>query len=164
MLKIFDPLNYTPYKPLTYLSDRIHWMKEVYALERECASRLSKDPEFNNCYYDHGDIYAAVGVSEYLSSGHCLISKYISSCRLPNDEETYQKVKQQIEVVHRNNIVHNDIASRNIRYTKEGTIYLIDYGMAILDPKEEDYLEDYKRLDEMFSERNKSDKFQYFDI
>lgn len=158
VLKIFDP---NAVLSLANFSVRLKRMKQVYALERECAERLSKDPEFNNCYYDQGEVFAAVKESDYLCSGQCLISKYIPSCMLPNDEETYQKVKQQIEVVHRNKIVHNDIAARNIRYTPDKEVYLIDFGVSILDPDPDKYRKDYKDLNKLFADRNKPNKREY---
>ena len=161
VLKIFDPFAVSAYRPLTGFSVRLEWMQEAYALERECIKRLRKDPDFNNCYYDHGEVYASVKQPDYLSSGQCLINQCISTWPLRNDEETYQNVRQQIEVLHRNKIVHKGIAPRSILCTRYNEVYLIGFVVAVLDPNPEEYLDDYRKLEELFADRNKESKEEY---
>ena len=159
VLKIFNPVREYPGLMDTF-NQRVDWFKELYAKELECTQRLRKDPEFNNCYFEQGLILAAVLRSGYVSSGPCLISRYIESEPVPNNEETYQIVKQQLEVVHRNKIVHDYITADNILY-EAGTIYLINFALAILDPKPEDYSKDHEELDKLFADRNKANKQEY---
>lgn len=79
-----------------------------------------------------------------------MLSKFIESGPLPANEETLERVKQQINVIRDLGIYHNDIAERNILYTKEGKVYIIDFGRSVLDPGEDEWDGDLETWDEVY--------------
>ena len=63
----------------------------------------------------------------YIAKGYFNLFRYIEKVPLPKDRETYEKAKKQLEIIHRNGIVHRDIREDNILYSKEGLVYIIDF-------------------------------------
>lgn len=48
------------------------------------------------------------------------------------DQKLHKKIIDDIEVIHRNGIIHGDIHPRNIMVDSKGDFYLIDFGNAII--------------------------------
>lgn len=56
---------------------------------------------------------------------------FIDTVLLSQDKETYRKTKKQLEIIHRNGIIHGDIREDNILCTKKGKVYIIDFAYSI---------------------------------
>lgn len=160
-VKIFDPkaaYEQNPFKVPTgsdqqvIINRQLPMLNWLYANETGRIWDLNGDPEFNNCYLNHNQLSATVETANGSVSGKCLISRFIETVPLPKNNETRDKVVQQLKVLHKHKIIHNDISEKNILYTKEGDIYLIDLELAIVDPEdEEEYQKDYKALNQIFT-------------
>lgn len=150
VLKIFDPVAGRETGPRQKIPNMDVFMEAYYSNELKCIQRMSKVPGFNNCYIDHSELWAKVNTPNGWVSGKCLLSKFIESGPLPANEETLERVKQQINVIRDLGIYHNDIAERNILYTKEGKVYIIDFGRSVLDPGEDEWDGDLETWDEVY--------------
>ena len=113
--------------------------------EKVCYSILSKDTEFNSCY-----VRQKCWSNHVLQWKSCILQKDISTYSdilrripLPKDRETYEKAKKQLEIIHRNGIIHRDIREDNILYSKEGLVYIIDFALA--KPKINIYIADWSK-------------------
>lgn len=151
VFKIFDPEAAKKSDLKGVSSEFPLYMKEDYEKELKCIQRLPKGGEFNNCYFDHKDLWATVNTPDGYFSGRCLLSKFIESVPLTKKEEIREKVQQQIKILHAHGIFHNDIAERNILYTKEGKVYIIDFGNAELDVSAEKREEDLEMWEKVYS-------------
>lgn len=121
-------------------------MEREYSWEFQCIQRISKDLQFSNCYFNQDELWVKVKHGTIVV-GRCLWSRYIETVPLPINLETYEKVKQQIDILHRNNIFHGDIAARNILYSKEGKVYIIGFSRSIIDPEDKEIFDaDYQEL------------------
>ncbi|CUM57574.1 unnamed protein product [Debaryomyces tyrocola] len=104
----------------------------AYNSERLFCQILANDPEFNSCYVQHRRGYIKVTVeNHYLAKGNFNLFKFIETATMPRDTETYVKAKNQLEIIHRNGIIHGDIRKANILYTKEGKVFIIDFASSI---------------------------------
>lgn len=147
VLRIHDPeMSFDRWIQLKIFRSASDYLGLVYGVERRCVRRLSKDPEFNNCFLSYSPVFAEVITPIGRISGKCLLSKYIESVPIPKDEETYEKVKKQLNVVHKHGITLNGHVEHNVLYSKEGKVYIISFEMA--DLKEDSY--DEESLNYMF--------------
>ncbi|CAG84330.1 DEHA2A01012p [Debaryomyces hansenii CBS767] len=104
----------------------------AYNSERLFCQILANNPEFNSCYVQHRRGYIKVTVANhYLAKGNFNLFKFIKTVTMPRDTETYVKAKKQLEIIHRNGIIHGDIWKANILYTKEGKVFIIDFASSI---------------------------------
>lgn len=130
--KVYDPrmANLYEFKGYT-LQEKEDVCYEWYRTEKVCYSILSRDPEFNSCYVRQkmGKIMVTMD-KLYVAKGYFNIFRYIEKIPLPKVQETYEKAKKQLEVIHRNGIIHRDIREDNILCTKEGHVYIIDFALA----------------------------------
>ncbi|CAG87192.2 DEHA2D12672p [Debaryomyces hansenii CBS767] len=130
--KVYDPRMVNRYEFKGYsFEEKKDVCYEWYRTERVCYSILSKDPEFNSCYVRQrmGQVMITMDKS-YVAKGHFNLFRYIEKAPLPKDRETYEKARKQLEVIHRNGIVHRDIKEDNILCTKEGQVYIIDFALS----------------------------------
>lgn len=158
VIKIFDPVRSWRY----WWKNAMGWMYEYFDLpgyldeyyqrERNCIGRLLDKPAFNNCYLEHEEVWASVNDKPSTSMGKCIISKYIETIEMPLDHQTYLQAKHQLDLIHKHDIVHNDITEGNILYSKEGVVYIMDFGLSILLdlPDEDRFIEDNERLWDIF--------------
>ncbi|CUM68589.1 uncharacterized protein PRCAT00006316001 [Priceomyces carsonii] len=105
-----------------------HW----YSREKEFYQILSKDVEFNSLFVNQkvlGQVMVTID-KLYIAKGYFNLFKYVESVPLPNNIETYKKVKKQLDVIHHNGIIHGNIRRRNILYTKDDKIYIIDFATS----------------------------------
>lgn len=125
-----------------------------YQNETTCLRRLSKDPEFNNCFLDYGNVWAKVNTPIGQISGKCILTKFIDGVPIRDDDETREQLKQQLRIVHKHGIVHNNIIKRNILYDREGKVYIIGFDKAeiIESTDEEDYSVDFDCLEGVFDD------------
>jgi len=130
--KVYDPrmANLYEFKGYT-LEEKKDICYEWYRTERVCYSILSRDPEFNSCYVRQkmGQIMVTMD-KLYVAKGYFNVLRYMEKVPLPKNQETYEKAKKQLAVIHRNGIIHRDIREDNILYTKEGHVYIIDFALA----------------------------------
>jgi RIO-like serine/threonine protein kinase len=71
------------------------------------------------------------------------------------------KAKKQLEIIHRNGIVHGDIRDANILYTKDGKIFIIDFANSVLENESTDYMNKKTDLSELeFIFRNNKGGFE----
>lgn len=140
VLKLFEErASLKSWQEKYYYKDIPRILYNIYDKETECIKRLTKDPEFNNCFYDYGRVRARVCTPLGEMRGRCIISKFIKTITMPRDEETYEKLKRQLGIVHKHGIRHNGIAPRNILYGEDRKVYIIDFGAAkILDSDDKD--------------------------
>lgn len=130
--KVYDPrmANLYDFKGYT-LEEKKDICYEWYRTERVCHSILSRDPEFNSCYVRQKTGQIMVTMDKlYVAKGYFNIFRYIEKVPLSKNQETYEKAKKQLEVIHRNGIIHRDIREDNILCTKEGHVYIIDFALA----------------------------------
>lgn len=130
--KVYDPrmVNIYEFKGYT-LEEKKEVCYEWYRTESVCYSILTKDPEFNSCYIRQKTGQIMITMDKlYVAKGHFNLFRYIEKVSLPRNQETYEKAKKQLEVIHRNGIVHRDIREDNILCTKEGEVYIIDFAVA----------------------------------
>lgn len=130
--KVYDPRMANVYEFKGYtIEEKKDICYEWCRTERACYSILSRDSEFNSCYVRQkiGQIMVTMD-KLYVAKGYCNIFRYIEKVPLPKDQETYEKAKKQLEVIHRNRIIHRDIREDNILCTKEGHVYIIDFALA----------------------------------
>ena len=146
VIKIFDPWAALYWEDKPY-SEMNEFINSAYKAEKDSIETLSKDPKFHNCYYSHNETWVQVVAPGGVSGGKSILRKHITTVPLPKNEETFNKVKQQLEVIHKNGIVHNDIAG-NILHTKRGKIYIIGFGRAT---KSSDFTKDIKDLEVLFN-------------
>ena len=127
---------------------------EAYTRERECVMKISQDPEYHNCYLQHSEAYVEaelVNKSNRKFIGNVILSRYAGE---PWDgrSSSRQEIEKQLEVIHRNRIVHCDIRHQNILYNEaEEKVYIMDFSLSwIYDPETRNidmYLqEDWRRL------------------
>ncbi|CAG87860.2 DEHA2E07348p [Debaryomyces hansenii CBS767] len=127
--KVYDPrnMNRDQYKIYTPGQER-HIRYEWFKTEKVCYSILSKDTEFNSSYVRKGVGQTVITMERsYIAKGYFNLFRYIESIQLPKDRETYEKAKKQLEIIHRNGIIHRNIKEGNILYSKEGLVYIIDF-------------------------------------
>lgn len=159
VLKIYDPIAVTKWDPGLKIGTIVEKYSNIYALELKVCQKLNKIRGFNNCYLDQGEIWAAVKVSNQVSSGQCLIRRAIDSKPLPNTPKTYEKVKKQVQILHRNGIVHNNICAANIIYSREGEVYIIGFDKAILGPTRGDTAKEDRVVEAIFAEKTDKEKY-----
>ena len=130
--KVYDPRMVNIYEFKGYpFEEKKDVCYEWYRTERVCYSILSKDPEFNSCYVRQKTGQIMITMDKlYVAKGHFNLFRYIEKAPLPKDRETYEKARKQLEVIHRNRIVHRDIREDNILCTKEGQVYIIDFALS----------------------------------
>mgnify|MGYP001165870376 CR=1 FL=1 len=152
--KIYDPIMANRVHD-KYISSREEVMEQCldnYNSERSCCQVLANDPEFNSCYVPHRRGYIKVTVDKYyLAQGRFNLFKFIDTVPMPRDEETYMKAKKQLEIIHRNGIVHGDIRDANILYTKDGKIFIIDFANSVLENESTDSTNKITDLSELKS-------------
>lgn len=158
-MKIFDPKAYdannyrasTASEEQVMINENRKILDKQYENEIECIRKINGDLEFNNCYLNNNPMFAIVKAND-LVLGKCILSRFIETVPLTKDKKTRKKVEQQIKLLHEHKIVHNDIAKRNILYTTEGEVYLIDFESAIIDPEDEkEYEKDFRALNRIFA-------------
>ena len=87
-------------------------------------------------------------IDKYDGDLNDLLNLYIRDKFIPM-EDILQTLEQIIQTLHNNGIVHRDIFPRNILYTKDGTIALADYGMAVVSDSDKfrnDVWENYNNI------------------
>lgn len=146
IIKIFDPWAALYWEDKPY-SEMNEFINSAYKAEKHSIETLSKDPKFHNCYYSHNETWVQVVAPGGVSGGKSILRKHITTVPLPKNEETFQKVKQQLEVIHKHGIAHNDIAG-NILHTKRGKIYIVGFGKATVGG---DFSKDIKDLESLFN-------------
>lgn len=156
VLKLFDPIAAAASNTSRIFNFILRDVKESYALELRVSQKLHKIQGFNNCYFEQVELWAAVQVSNRLSSGKCLIRKAVKSKPLPNTPNAYGKVKTQVQLLHRNGIVHNDLSAATVLYSKDGKVYIVGFGKAILEPKKETMDKEDQAVETMFAERSRA--------
>lgn len=137
--KVYDPrvINEDYYRHCSRKEKR-EICDDWYRNEKHCYSILSKDHEFNSCYIRQKKGQLTVTNEElYIAIGYFNLFRYIENVPLPKDLETYEKAKKQLDIIHRNGIIHTDIRKANILYSKEGLVYFIDFAASEL--KKKDY-------------------------
>ncbi|CAG86203.2 DEHA2C10340p [Debaryomyces hansenii CBS767] len=130
--KVYDPRNMNRDQHKISTSEQRRYIcDEWHNTEKVCYSILSKDTEFNSCYVRQkfGKIIITIEKS-YVAKGYFNLFRYIEKVPLPKDRETYEKAKKQLEIIHRNGIVHRDIREDNLLYTKQGLVYIVDFTHA----------------------------------
>lgn len=126
-------------------------LDNCYKTERKATARLFEDGEINNCYVDHRQfIFEFLMMFGLSMLGKCIVSRFIESRQMPNNEETYQQARHQLSLIHNLGIAHMDIRSDNILYDNEGKLYFIDFGNAIFDPCYYELAYDEHCLDMLF--------------
>ena len=104
---------------------------EWYHNEKHCYSILSKDIQFANCYIRQKKGQLMVTNEElYVATGHFNLFRYIEKVPLPKDRETYEKAKKQLDIIHRNGIIHRECQKDIL--SKEGLVYFIDFAASEL--------------------------------
>lgn len=127
--------------------------EDNYELERQCYKILEKDSKFNSIAYDHDHLKLAFCcLGGIFRKGMTNIFKYIETQELTRDQETYQKAVEQLEIIHKNGIIHNDISEGNILYSKDGKVYIIDYSFSIFSTDKKRIERDKYDLKYVFSE------------
>lgn len=162
--KIYDPImaNRVHDKCISSRKEVLEQCLDNYNSEKVFCQILANDPEFNNCYVPHRRGYIKVTVDGYyLAQGRFNLFKFIDTVPMPRDTETYLKAKKQLEIIHRNGIVHGDMRSDNILYTKDGEIFIIDFANSILESESTDdtnKITDFLELESIF--RNNKNAFE----
>ena len=162
--KIYDPImaNRVHDKYICSREEVMEQCLDNYNSERRFCQVLANDPEFNSCYVPHRRGYLKVTVDKYyLAQGRFNLFKFIDTIPMPRDNETYTKAKKQLEIIHRNGIVHGDIRDANILYTKNGKIFIIDFANSVLENESTDYMNKKTDLSELeFIFRNNKGGFE----
>lgn len=162
--KIYDPImaNRVHDKYISSRKEVLEQCLDNYNSERGFCEVLANDPEFNSCYVPHRRGYIKVTVDKYyLAQGRFNLFKFIDTVPMPRDKETYIKAKKQLEIIHRNGIVHGDIRDANILYTKDGKIFIIDFANSVLENESTDStnkITDLSELESIF--RNDKNVFE----
>ena len=130
--KVYDPRNMNRDQHKIYTSEQRRYIcDEWHNTEKLCYSILSKDTEFNSCYVRQKSGKIIITMEKlYIAKGYFNLFRHIEKVPLPKDRETYEKAKRQLEIIHRNGIVHRDIKEENILYTKQGLVYIVDFTHA----------------------------------
>lgn len=89
----------------------------------------------------------------YESTGFTNIFKYIKNQPLPKDSTTFKKAQKQLKIIHAAGFIHRDIAERNLLYSRDGEVYIIDFSSASYEPDNEaGRLSDMRNLEYIFKE------------
>ena len=123
-------------------------INETYTRERACINRMSKDPEYHNCYLQHSEATVLATPNEWgydIYKGKVILSKYIEGQEYLNRKRISRtELETQLEVIHRNGILHNDIMEFNILNDEEKrVVYIMDFSLASFreEEKEEEEIE-----------------------
>lgn len=132
IVKVFDPIKAKRDHDSYRISkgDIKKKCREAYLREMAAYEKLLPFQNFNSIYIDQKCVFGRFDIDvHYHALGPFLILKYIESEALPLNKETYEKAREQLNIVHSACIIHGDISLRNILYTR-GKIYLIDFGYS----------------------------------
>ncbi len=117
---------------------------------------------------DHFDVY--IEINGVIKHYYVIITNEFENCKW---NEVYDKLdhesistqlKEQIEWLHNNKILHNDLELKNILISCDRKkVVIIDFEKSLMNIENKDILkEDYKKLKMIFEERNFSKISQYF--
>ena len=139
IVKVFDPIKAKRAHD-SYTVDKIDIFgkcRRAYLCEKTAYEKLITNPKFNSIYIDQKCVFGKFNIGEhYHALGPFLILKYLDKTICPLDKETYKKAKEQLEIIHGNQIIHGDINLRNILYC-DGKVYFIDFGYSNYDDNDE---------------------------
>ena len=132
IVKVFDPANAkrNHNKYVIKKHDMFDNCRRAYLCEKRAYERLLPNFKFNSVYIAQEPVYGRFFIgNHYHALGPFIVLKYLAKETLPRDEETYEKAKEQLNIIHLYNIIHGDISPRNILYS-QGKVYFIDFGYS----------------------------------
>lgn len=158
VLKVYDPSMCREANILYQSREERHAAQDDYIrtfkVERLFLQELYDDKNFNSCYIPHKTGLISIIIDGLaVAEGYFNLLRYIECQPLQSNIETYKKAKRQLEIIHKHGIIHGDIAKRNILYSKDEKIYIIDFQNALRDNKDGDSLSkkvDMDNLDKIF--------------
>ncbi|CAG86581.2 DEHA2D00352p [Debaryomyces hansenii CBS767] len=132
VVKVFDPAKAKRdhNKYVIKKHDMFDNCRRAYLCEKRAYERLLLNFKFNSVYIAQEPVYGRFFIGNYYHAlGPFIVLKYLAKETLPRDEETYEKAKEQLNIIHLYNIIHGDISPRNILYS-QGKVYFIDFGYS----------------------------------
>lgn len=101
--------------------------KRLFVSEAEVLGKLSDSPQIPSLIAYYGDEFCLV--QEFVD-GHDL-SREVRVGHPLSEEQVIAILKSVLPIlsfIHQNNVIHRDIKPSNIRRSKDGTLFLIDFG------------------------------------
>lgn len=125
-------------------------VEKYYHIERGFIDKLMEDEEFNNCFLKHKELELTIldRAGHKRCRGKCILSRKMNS-DTPCDMETFRKAEQQLAVIHKNHIYHNDVALRNILWWGD-KVYFIDFSYSYPSQNKLEFLSDHYMLEVSF--------------
>lgn len=157
--KVYDPSMCRKIISRERTDEDYYYIRDLYIrsfiLERRILQELYRDKNFNSCYIPHKTAIISIIIDGMVVAvGYFNLLQYIKCKPLPQNEETHEKAKRQLEIIHNHGIIHGDIAERNILYSEDGKVYIIDFQHSIRENKAEHSLfskeKDIVDLDRIF--------------
>lgn len=120
--------------------DEYQQILEDYVLEATIMSRFSKTRNVCNVYDHFKENNTAYIVMEFLEGQDLKTYRRANPNMTPEEKtEIMTQILEGVEVIHREGVVHRDIAPDNIYICKDGgnniTVKIIDFGIAAVDGK-----------------------------
>lgn len=120
--------------------DEYQQILEDYVLEATIMSRFSKTRNVCNVYDHFKENNTAYIVMEFLEGQDLKTYRKANPNLTPEEKaEIMEQILEGVEVIHREGVVHRDIAPDNIYICKDGgnniTVKIIDFGIAAVDGK-----------------------------